>query len=87
MWVVIGVTPQKVCLDWDSNPRPGNVEFDVELELPQYDVFFIWKKNQREEILKKKRESLTGDGADRSSGQGQAVCQRPSLFKVRSNTH
>ena len=24
----------KNCLDWDSNPRPGNVEFEV--ELPQY---------------------------------------------------
>ena len=25
----------KKCLDWDSNPRPGNVECQVELELPQ----------------------------------------------------
>ena len=24
----------KIFLDWDSKPRPGNVEFDVELELP-----------------------------------------------------
>ena len=26
----------KNCLDWDSNPRPGNVEFEMELELAQY---------------------------------------------------
>ena len=26
----------KSCLDWDSNPRSGNVEFKVELELAQY---------------------------------------------------
>ena len=25
----------KSCLDWDSNPRLGNVEFEVDLKLPQ----------------------------------------------------
>ena len=28
----------KNCLDWGSNPRPGNVEFDVKLELSQHAV-------------------------------------------------
>ena len=28
----------KDCLDWDSNPRPGNVEFAVELELAQHAI-------------------------------------------------
>ena len=50
IWVVIGVTSQKValtgvrtpdletwnCLDWGPNPRSGNVEFGVELELPHF---------------------------------------------------
>ena len=29
---------RKNCLDWDSNPRPGNVESAVELELSQHAV-------------------------------------------------
>ena len=26
----------KNCLDWDSSPRPRNMEFEVKLELPHY---------------------------------------------------
>ena len=35
-WVAIRVTAQKIASTGDSNPWPGNVEFEVELELPQY---------------------------------------------------
>ena len=27
---------RKNCFDWDSNSRPGNVAFEMELELPRY---------------------------------------------------
>ena len=30
------VKPRCRDLNWDSNPRPGNVEFEVEVELPQH---------------------------------------------------
>ena len=31
----------KNCLDWGSNPRPGNVEFDGELGL-LFHIVFQW---------------------------------------------
>ena len=39
-------------LDWDSNPRPGNVEFAVELELPHTTL-----DTQSNQAVEEKRES------------------------------
>ena len=47
----------KNCLDWDSNPRPGNVEFDVELALPQYAEWQHTLDTQSSHAMKENRES------------------------------
>ena len=43
----------KHCLDWDSNPRPGNVE----LELPQYAAW----STRSQATLQRKREKAPYD--------------------------
>ena len=47
----------KNCLDWDSNPRPGNVEFEVKVELTQCAELQHTLDTQSNHAVKKKRES------------------------------
>ena len=48
---------RKKDFDWDSNPRPGNVEFGVELELPHYAELQHTLDTQSNHAVEKKRES------------------------------
>ena len=49
----------KNCLDWDSSPRPGNVECEVEVEVapPQYAEIQHTLDTQSSHAVEENRES------------------------------
>ena len=45
------------CFDWDASPRSGNLEYDVELELPRYAELQHTLDTQSSHTVEEKRKS------------------------------